>query len=147
MSKSLQYVKILNALQAAGRAMTVEEVKAIEGIVPTRLSTYLWEIKKYSGYSVKSNRSGRSVVSYELVGTGSAPAAVAKPAKVKATPAPKVAKAPKAPKAPKVVKTAPVVAAPTVMKDDKIVDILDEMDTDVASFEDREFATEFVRSL
>ena len=145
MSKSLQYVKILNALQTAGRAMTVEEVKAIEGIVPTRLSTYLWEIKKYSGYSVKSNRSGRSVVSYELVGTGSAPAAVAKPAKVKATPAPKVAKAPKAPKV--VAKTAPVVVAPAVVKDDKIVDILDEMDTDIASFEDREFATEFVRSL
>lgn len=145
MSKSLQYVKILNALQTAGRAMTVEEVKAIEGIVPTRLSTYLWEIKKYSGYSVKSIRNGRAVVSYELVGTGSAPAAVAKPAKVKATPAPKVAKAPKAPK---VVKTAPVVAAaPAVVKDDKIVDILDEMDTDVASFEDREFAAEFVRSL
>lgn len=145
MSKSLQYVKILNALQTAGRAMTVEEVKAIEGIVPTRLSTYLWEIKKYSGYSVKSNRSGRSVVSYELVGTGSAPAAVAKPAKVKATPAPKAVKAPKAPK---VAKAAPVVAAaPAVVKDDKIVDILDEMDTDVASFEDREFAAEFVRSL
>lgn len=145
MSKSLQYVKILNALHTAGRAMTVEEVKAIEGIVPTRLSTYLWEIKKYSGYSVKSNRSGRSVVSYELVGTGSAPAAVAKPAKVKATPAPKAVKAPKAPK---VAKAAPVVAAaPAVVKDDKIVDILDEMDTVVASFEDREFAAEFVRSL
>lgn len=148
MSKSLQYVKILNALHTAGRAMTVEEVKAIEGIVPTRLSTYLWEIKKYSGYSVKSNRNGRTVVSYELVGAGTIPTPVSKPVKVKATPAPKAVKAPKAPKAPKVVKAAPVVAAaPAVVKDDKIVDILDEMDTDVASFEDREFAAEFVRSL
>lgn len=150
MSKSLQYVKILNALQAAGRAMTVEEVKAIEGIVPTRLSTYLWEIKKYTGYSVKSNRSGRSVVSYELVGSGSVPAVVQWAQKVvaMASKAPKVAKAPKAPKAPKVAKAAPVVAAaPAVVKDDKIVDILDEMDTDVSSFEDREFAAEFVRSL
>lgn len=149
MSKSLQYVKVLNALQAAGGPMSIDAVRAIEGIVPTRMSTYLWEIKKHTGFAVKSNRNGRAVVSYELAGSGSVPApkvstpkAATKPVKT-----PKV-KAVKTPKTKKVV-AAPVVApvSQPVMKDDKIVDILDEMDTNVASFEDRQFAEDFVRSL
>lgn len=143
MSKSLQYVKILDALRAAGAPLSVDQIKAIPDIVPTRLSTYLWEIKKFSGYAVKSIRSGRTVVSYELVGSGVAPTPVV------AVAAPVVVAKPAAPKkAPKKVSTpVVVVAAPVVEKNDRIVDILDEMDTDVTSFEDREFAEDFVKGL
>lgn len=135
MAKNLQYVKVFEAMQAAKGPMTVSQVKAIPGIVATRLSTYLWEIKKNTGFAVKSNRDGRTVVSYELVGSGTAP--VAKPATTK------VAKA-KAPKATK----AKAVAAPVVTEailNDKIVDVLDEMDTQIVDFEDREFASSYVK--
>lgn len=133
MAKNLQYVKVFEALQAAKGPVTVSEVKAIPGIVASRLSTYLWEIKKNTGFAVKSNRDGRTVVSYELIGSGSAP--VAKPATTK------VAKA-KTPKATKAV-AAPV--ATESVSNDKIVDVLDEMDTDIVDFEDREFASSYVK--
>jgi len=135
MAKNLQYVKVFEALQAAKGPMTVSQVKAIPGIVASRLSTYLWEIKKNTGFAVKSNRDGRTVVSYELIGSGTAP--VAKPATTK------VAKA-KAPKATK----AKAVAAPVAteaISNDKIVDVLDEMDTEVVDFEDREYASSYVK--
>lgn len=141
MAKNLQYVKVFEALQAAKGPVTVSQVKAIPGIVATRLSTYLWEIKKNTGFAVKSNRDGRTVVSYELVGSGVAP--VAKPA-----PVAKVAKV-KAPKATKAKATAKAVAPVAVENDaipqNKIVDVLDEMDTDIVDFEDREFAENFVK--
>lgn len=133
MAKNLQYVKVFEALQAAKGPMTVSQVKAIPGIVATRLSTYLWEIKKNTGFAVKSNRDGRTVVSYELIGSGTAP--VAKPATTK------VAKA-KAPKATKAV-AAPI--ATEAVTNDKIVDVLDEMDTEIVDFEDREFASSYVK--
>jgi hypothetical protein len=133
MAKNLQYVKVFEALQAAKGPVTVSEVKAIPGIVASRLSTYLWEIKKNTGFAVKSNRDGRTVVSYELIGSGSAP--VAKPATTK------VAKT-KTPKATKAV-AAPV--ASVAVSNDKIVDVLDEMDTDIVDFEDREFASSYVK--
>lgn len=133
MAKNLQYVKVFEALQAAKGPMTVSQVKAIPGIVATRLSTYLWEIKKNTGFAVKSNRDGRTVVSYELIGSGTAP--VAKTATTK------VAKA-KAPKATKAV-AAPV--ATEAVTNDKIVDVLDEMDTEIVDFEDREFASSYVK--
>lgn len=133
MAKNLQYVKVFEALQAANGPMTVSQVKAIPGIVATRLSTYLWEIKKNTGFAVKSNRDGRTVVSYELIGSGTAP--VAKTATTK------VAKA-KAPKATKAV-AAPV--ATEAVTNDKIVDVLDEMDTDIVDFEDREYAASYVK--
>jgi hypothetical protein len=122
-------------------------------IVATRLSTYLWEIKKNTGFAVRANRDGRTVVSYELVGAGTAP--VAKPAKVKAV---KTVKAP-------VVKAAPVKAkkvTPVTMpagdsldgimnamaksSAKKPVNLLDEIDTDVEDFEDRAFAEAYIRT-
>ena len=133
MAKNLQYVKVFEALQAAKGPMTVSQVKAIPGIVASRLSTYLWEIKKNTGFAVKSNRDGRTVVSYELIGSGTAP--VAKTATTK------VAKA-KAPKATKAV-AAPV--ATEAVTNDKIVDVLDEMDTEIVDFEDREYAASYVK--
>jgi hypothetical protein len=145
MAKNLQYVKVFEALQAAKGPVTVSDVKAIPGIVSTRLSTYLWEIKKNTGFAVKSNRDGRTVVSYELIGSGTAPVApVAKPA------TPKVAKA-KAPKATKANATAKTVAPASVKNDalsqNKVVDVLDEMDTDIVDFEDRAFAADYVKGM
>ena len=167
MSKSLQYVKVFELLQNAKGPVNASEVKGLSGIVPTRLSTYLWEIKKNTGFAVKSNRDGRTVVSYELVGSGTAPVAKT-PKAPKAPKTPKAPKAPKTPKAPKAPKTpkAPKVPKTEVPKDEvdfeveqevlptarmiknsNIFDALDEIDSDVVDFEDREFAAEYARGV
>lgn len=154
MSKSLQYVKVFEALQAAKGPVTVSQVKAIPGIVPTRLSTYLWEIKKNTGFAVKSNRDGRTVVSYELVGSGSVPVAkTATVAKVTKTSTPKTtAKASATVKAvSKKTKATEVegdeFAMPKVMNDNQVFDALDELDTRIANMEDRQFATDYVKGM
>ena len=156
MTKSVQqYTKIFEVLQTAKAPVPVSTIRAIDGIVATRLSTYLWEIKKNTGFAVRANRDGRTVVSYELVGTwGTAP--VAKPAKVKAV---KTAKAPvvKATKPVKVKKATPVpvlagdsldgiMNAMAKSSGKKPVNLLDEIDTDVEDFEDRQFAQAYIRT-
>ena len=155
MTKSVQqYTKIFEVLQAANAPVPVSTIRAIDGIVATRLSTYLWEIKKNTGFAVRANRDGRTVVSYELVGAGTAP--VAKPAKVKAV---KTAKAPvvKAAKPVKAKKVTPVpvragdsldgiMSAMAKSSAKKPVNLLDEIDTDVADFEDRQFAEAYIRT-
>ena len=175
MSKSLQYLKVLEAMKTANGPVTVSAIKAIDGIVAGRLSTYLWEIKKYTGCSVISNRDGRTVVSYELIDSGVVPtpklkvAKVAKPKVAKAV-KPKVAKVakpkvakPKVAKAvkPKVAKVAKVVKPKVakVVKDDligmrgayakdsTIFDALSEIESSVREFEDRSFAQDYVRTL
>lgn len=155
MTKSVQqYTKIFEVLQNAKAPVPVSTIKAIDGIVPTRLSTYLWEIKKNTGFAVRANRDGRTVVSYELVGSGTAP--VAKPAKVKAV---KPSKAPVV-KATKPVK-AKTVKAPAAPAGDSLdgimnamaksskkpVDLLDEIDTTIEDFEDRAYASEYVKTM
>ena len=155
MTKSVQqYTKIFEVLQAANAPVPVSTIRAIDGIVATRLSTYLWEIKKNTGFAVRANRDGRTVVSYELVGAGTAP--VAKPAKVKAV---KTAKAPVA-KATKPVKVKKATPVPVLAGDSldgimnamakssakKPVNLLDEIDTDVEDFEDRQFAQAYIRT-
>lgn len=154
MTKSVQqYTKIFEVLQAANAPVPVSTIRAIDGIVATRLSTYLWEIKKNTGFAVRANRDGRTVVSYELVGAGTAP--VAKPAKVKAVKAP-VVKAAK-PVVAKAKKVTPVpvragdsldgiMSAMAKSSAKKPVNLLDEIDTDVADFEDREFAEAYIRT-
>jgi hypothetical protein len=155
MTKSVQqYTKIFEVLQNAKAPVPVSTIRAIDGIVATRLSTYLWEIKKNTGFAVRANRDGRTVVSYELVGAGTAP--VAKPAKVKAV---KTAKAPvvKATKPVKAKKVTPVpvragdsldgiMSAMAKSSAKKPVNLLDEIDTDVADFEDRQFAEAYIRT-
>lgn len=155
MTKSVQqYTKIFEVLQAANAPVPVSTIRAIDGIVATRLSTYLWEIKKNTGFAVRSNRDGRTVVSYELVGAGTAP--VAKAAKVKAV---KTAKAPvvKATKPVKAKKVTPVTMpagdsldgimnAMAKSSAKKPVNLLDEIDTDVEDFEDRAFAEAYIRT-
>lgn len=154
MTKSVQqYTKIFEVLQNAKAPVPVSTIRAIDGIVATRLSTYLWEIKKNTGFAVRANRDGRTVVSYELVGAGTAP--VAKPAKVKAV---KTAKAPVVKAAP--VKAKKVTPTPVPAGDSldgimnamakssakKPVNLLDEIDTDVADYEDRAFAEAYIRT-
>ena len=154
MTKSVQqYTKIFEVLQAANAPVSVSTIRAIDGIVATRLSTYLWEIKKNTGFAVRANRDGRTVVSYELVGAGTAP--VAKPAKVKAV---KTAKAPVVKAAPVKAKKVTPVAMPAGDSLDGImnamakssakkpVNLLDEIDTDVADYEDRAFAEAYIRT-
>ena len=172
MSKSLQYLKVLEAMKTANGPVTVSAIKAIDGIVAGRLSTYLWEIKKYTGCSVISNRDGRTVVSYELIDGGVVPtpklkvAKVAKPKVAKAVKPkvakpkvakvvkpkvakvvkPKVAKVVK-PKVAKVVKDDLIGMRGAYAKDSTIFDALSEIESSVREFEDRSFAQDYVRTL
>ena len=143
---SKQYTKILAVMQAANGPVSASTIKAIDGIVPTRLSTYLWEIRRHTGCAIKANRDGRTVVSYELVGEVTLPAA--KLAKAKTTA--KVA----AVKPAKVTKPAKIKQDPIVEVRDTaplskagVVDVFDEIDGSVESFEDQQFAEDFVRGL
>jgi hypothetical protein len=154
MTKSVQqYTKIFEVLQNAKAPVPVSTIRAIDGIVATRLSTYLWEIKKNTGFAVRANRDGRTVVSYELVGAGTAP--VAKPVKVKAVKTAKASVVKAAPAKAKKVTPVPVRAGDSLdgimsamakSSAKKPVNLLDEIDTDVADFEDREFAEAYIRT-
>ena len=125
-----------------------------------RISTEFWRLKK-RGAVIKTIRDGRKVSGYELVNASEmqkylndkgilsfAPSKVATPAKT--AKAPKVVapaktakvKAPKAPAKTKVAK-APVVADEVESSKPAIVDVLDEIDTSITDFEDREFAQGF----
>jgi len=154
MAKNLQYVKVFEALQAAKGPVSVSAIKSLDGIVATRLSTYLWEIKKNTGFEVKAVRDGRTVVSYELAGAGAAPVAKATAPKVAKAKVVKTAAAPKA-AAPKVTKVKAAKAAPVTDFDtDEMVsskkgpvDVLDAIDTDITDFEDREYASAFIRGV
>jgi hypothetical protein len=108
-----------------------------------RISTEFWRLKK-RGAVIKTVRDGRKVTGYELVNVDEmksylnnkgfasfTPAKSVKTAKTATVKTPKV----KTEKAPVVQKTAPATVAP--------VDVLDEIDTDITDFEDREFAQEF----
>ena len=147
MSKLSHQAKVYNMLLSAGlgNPVEVEKLLVIEGLLPYKLSAYVLYAKIDYGAVIQPVRDGRKVVAYQMVDAGNGV-----PTRKTAAPAAVVTKAPKTPKVAKAPKTkavaAPVAKAP-VMKDDKIVDILDEMDTHVVSFEDREFAEEFVRSL
>ena len=160
MSKNLQYVRVLELLQSAKGPVKVSDVKALDGIVPTRLSTYLWEIKKNTGFAVKSNRDGRAVVSYELVGSGIVPSPkvvqVSKVATTKTT-TKATTKATAKPAPAKVTKVAKAKTIASEMQDDvlptakmaknaNVFDALDEIDT-TADFEDRAYASQYVRGM
>lgn len=145
---SKQYTKILAVMQAATGPVSASTIRAIDGIVASRLSTYLWEIRKHTGCAIKANRDGRTVVSYELVGAVTMPAT--KPAKVKTTA--KVA----AVKPAKVVKSKPAKIKQDTIAEIRdtaplsragVVDVFDEIDGSVESFEDQQFAEDFVRGL
>jgi hypothetical protein len=149
---SQQYTKILAVMQAANGPVSVSTIKAIDGIVATRLSTYLWEIRKHTGCDIKANRDGRTVVSYELVGAVTMPtakSAKAKPAAKAATVKPaKVTKAVAKPKSEKIKQDLIAdVQDTTPLSKAGVVNVFDEIDSNVESFEDQQFAEDFVRGL
>ncbi len=154
MSAQSNQAKVYEMLKAANGPVSVDTLNEIEGIkggLEYRLSIYVWGAKKEYGAVIVPVRDGRKVTAYQLVDAGAGVAVkTPKAPKAKKT-APAVVKTPKAPK--KVAVSVPTVpetelkSDPIVSGSKKVVDILDEMDTDVASFEDRQFAEEFVRSL
>jgi hypothetical protein len=101
------------------------------------------------GFAVRANRDGRAVVSYELVGNGTAPVAKAPVAKVTK---PVVTKTPvaKAPTAKAKAVSKPVLKQDSIedamanMVKRKPIDVLDEIDTSIEDFEDREYAKGYV---
>jgi hypothetical protein len=154
MSAQSNQAKVYDMLKAANGPVSVDTLNEIEGIkggLEYRLSIYVWGAKKEYGAVIVPVRDGRKVVAYQLVDAGAG--VTVKAPKAKKTAPVAVAKAPKAPKAKKTPVSVPTVpeadlkSDPIVSGSKKVVDILDEMDTSVASFEDRQFAEEFVRSL
>lgn len=151
MSKLSHQAKVYNMLMSAGvgNPVEVEKLLAIEGLLPYKLSAYVLYAKIDYGAQIQPIREGRKVVAYQMMGAGTGVPTrktVATPVVTKAVKTPKVAKTP--------VKTVPVMTESEMKSDPivpsskkKIVDVLDEMDTNVISFEDRAFAEEFVRSL
>ena len=133
-----------------------------------RVSNVLLDTKIFAGAIIKSVRDGRKVVGYELVNidemkqliasgvfAASATKAVAKPktATVKTA----VAKTAKATKPVKAKKVTPVpvragdsldgiMSAMAKSSAKKPVNLLDEIDTDVEDFEDRQFAEAYIRT-
>ena len=149
MSKQSHQAKVYTMLKDANGPVTVEQLLSIPGLLPYKLSAYVLYAKIDFGAVIVPVRDGRKVIAYQMADAGAGvPAKTAAPVAV-------VAKTPKTPKAKKntVAVSVPSVpevdlkSDPIVSRSKKVVDILDEMDTDVASFEDREFAAEFVRSL
>ena len=149
MSKQSHQAKVYTMLKDANGPVTVEQLLSIPGLLPYKLSAYVLYAKIDFGAVVVPVRDGRKVIAYQMTDPGAGV-----PANKTTTVA--VAKTSKVPKTPKTKKTpvsvpsiseADLKSDPIVSRSKKVVDILDEMDTDVASFEDREFAAEFVRSL
>jgi CBS domain-containing protein len=154
-STTPQYSKIFEVLQNAKAPVPVSTIRAIDGIVATRLSTYLWEIKKNTGYAVRANRDGRTVVSYELVGAGTAPVV-----KMIKAAAPKKAVKVSAVKSAKMMTAKKITPVPVIDEDSldgimnalvkssgkKAISVFDEIDAEVEDFEDRQFAEEYSRS-
>lgn len=119
MSKNVkQFEKVAALLVAAnGAGVAVASLQAVEGIVPVRMSTYLWEVRAKLQGKIEAVKDGKTVTAYKLTNPETVQGlldklaasradtvAAVKPAKVKAEKPAKVAKAPKAEKAPKAAK-------------------------------------------
>ncbi len=147
MSKQSHQAKVYTMLKDANGPVTVEQLLSIPGLLPYKLSAYVLYAKIDFGAVIVPVRDGRKVIAYQMTDAGAGV-----PAK-KTAPVAAAAKTPKTPKPKKTSVSVPTVpeadlkSDPIVSGSKKVVDILDEMDTDVASFEDRQFAEEFVRSL
>lgn len=171
MAKSNRWQKAIVVLTQGGVFSAGQLCEAMEYDCVYRVSNVLLDTKIFAGAIIKSVRDGRKVVGYELVNidemkqliasgafASSANKAVAKPktATVKTA----VAKTAKAPKAAKPVKAKKVTPVPVFAGDSldgimnamakssakKPVNLLDEIDTDVEDFEDRQFAQAYIRT-
>ena len=168
MAKSNRWQKAIIVLSQGGVFSAEKLCKEMGYDCVYRVSNVLLDTKIFAGAIIKSVRDGRKVVGYELVNidemkqliasgvfAASATKAVAKPktATVKTAVA-KTAKATKPVKAKKVTPvTMPagdsldgIMSAMAKSSAKKPVNLLDEIDTDVEDFEDRQFAEAYIRT-
>lgn len=64
-----KYEKVLKLMQTKGGRLEVDDpdLNALLGEVAYRLPTFIWCIRKYAHLEVRGIRTGRKVVTYELV--------------------------------------------------------------------------------
>jgi len=169
MAKSNRWQKAVVVLTQGGVFSAEQLCKEMEYDCVYRVSNVLLDTKIFAGAVIKSVRDGRKVVGYELVnidemkqlisgGAFASSTATKAVAKVKTTTVKTVvAKAPKVTKPAKAKKITPVVMpagdslqgimnAMAKSSAKKPVDLLDEIDTDIEDFEDRQFAEAYVRT-
>ena len=168
MSKSNRWQKAIVVLSQGGVFSAEKLCEEMEYDCVYRVSNVLLDTKIFAGAIIKSVRDGRKVVGYELVNidemkqliasgafAASATKAVAKPKTTTVKTA--VAKTAKATKPVKAKKVTPVpvragdsldgiMSAMAKSSAKKPVNLLDEIDTDVEDFEDRQFAEAYIRT-
>ena len=165
MSKSNRWQKAIVVLTQGGVFSAEKLCEEMEYDCVYRVSNVLLDTKIFAGAIIKSVRDGRKVVGYELVNidemkqliasgafASSATKAVAKPKTTTVKTA--VAKAAKPVKAKKVTPVPVragdsldgIMSAMAKSSAKKPVNLLDEIDTDVEDFEDRQFAEAYIRT-
>ncbi len=165
MSKSNRWQKAIVVLSQGGVFSAEKLCEEMEYDCVYRVSNVLLDTKIFAGAIIKSVRDGRKVVGYELVNidemkqliasgafAASATKAVAKPKTTTVKTA--VVKATKPVKAKKVTPVPVragdsldgIMSAMAKSSAKKPVNLLDEIDTDVADFEDRQFAEAYIRT-
>ena len=168
MAKSNRWQKAIVVLSQGGVFSAEKLCEEMEYDCVYRVSNVLLDTKIFAGAIIKSVRDGRKVVGYELVNidemkqliasgafAASATKAVAKPKTTTVKTA--VAKTAKATKPVKAKKVTPVTMpagdsldgimnAMAKSSAKKPVNLLDEIDTDVEDFEDRQFAEAYIRT-
>ena len=165
MSKSNRWQKAIIVLSQGGVFSAEKLCEEMEYDCVYRVSNVLLDTKIFAGAIIKSVRDGRKVVGYELVNidemkqliasgafAASATKAVAKPKTTTVKTA--VAKTAKPVKAKKVTPVPVragdsldgIMSAMAKSSAKKPVNLLDEIDTDVEDFEDRQFAEAYIRT-
>jgi len=168
MAKSNRWQKAIVVLSQGGVFSAEKLCEEMQYDSVYRVSNVLLDTKIFAGAIIKSVRDGRKVVGYELVNidemkqliasgafASSATKAVAKPKTTTVKTA--VAKTAKAAKPVKAKKVTPVpvragdsldgiMNAMAKSSAKKPVNLLDEIDTDVEDFEDRQFAEAYIRT-
>ena len=168
MAKSNRWQKAIVVLSQGGVFSAEKLCEEMEYDCVYRVSNVLLDTKIFAGAIIKSVRDGRKVVGYELVNidemkqliasgafSAAATKAVAKPKTTTVKTA--VAKTAKATKPVKAKKVTPVTMpagdsldgimnAMAKSSAKKPVNLLDEIDTDVEDFEDRQFAEAYIRT-
>jgi len=165
MAKSNRWQKAIVVLTQGGVFSAEKLCEEMEYDCVYRVSNVLLDTKIFAGAIIKSVRDGRKVVGYELVNidemkqliasgafASSATKAVAKPKTTTVKTA--VAKTAKPVKAKKVTPVPVragdsldgIMSAMAKSSAKKPVNLLDEIDTDVEDFEDRQFAEAYIRT-
>ena len=140
MAKANRWQKALTVMVRGGVISPEDLCKEMQYDSVYRVSAVVLDTKIYAGAVVKPHRDGRKVIGYELINIDE----MVKFLGDKGITSTGVVKTPKASKSKKTA-VAPVVAqeADPIVKSGP-VDVLDEIDTSITDFEDREFAEGFV---